>query len=316
MLEEKIMANTINFILTNAALELIPKIINGKTLNFTRMAVGDGFSYDENVAKGFTTLVNEVLNLEITKKEIENSSTVKITSAFTSADVQKEFYYREVGLFALDPDTGKEILYAYGNRNDAAELITPNGSSSVAKRLIFSVSVGNSANVIVNINSDIYDKADKNLANTGMITNCLLEVPQRIKYEIADGYLTIKAGSVVIVPYGTEAPTYSIGDKFWKGNFKVVDIQYNPNSLNPKLFYWLEIPEDITETRQQTNATGTLFINSNSAAFMPYQQIYTADTAPTLETAWGIWYDMTNNHIKYTDDKGITWNTIDRKSVV
>lgn len=198
------MANTINFILTNAAAELIPKILNGKTLNFTRMAVGDGFSYDENVAKGFTTLVNEVLSLNITKKEIENSSTVKITSAFTSSDLQKEFYYREVGLFAQDPDTGKEILYAYGNRNEAAELITPNGSSSVAKKLVFIVLVGNSANVTVNITSDIYDKADKNLANTGMITNCLLEVPQNIRLDLVDGAIVLKAGSIVTKPNGEQ----------------------------------------------------------------------------------------------------------------
>ena len=37
------------------------------------------------------------------------------------------------------------------------------------------------------------------------ITNCLLEVPQRIKLELNDGTLTLKAGSVVIVPNGFEA---------------------------------------------------------------------------------------------------------------
>ena len=37
------------------------------------------------------------------------------------------------------------------------------------------------------------------------ITNCLLEVPQRIKLELADGVLTLKAGSEVIIPNGFEA---------------------------------------------------------------------------------------------------------------
>ena len=50
------MANTIDFILTNAASELISKVLGGKTLNFTRMAVGDGFSYDTTAAKGYKTL--------------------------------------------------------------------------------------------------------------------------------------------------------------------------------------------------------------------------------------------------------------------
>lgn len=280
------MANTINFILTNAALELIPKIINGKTLNFTRMAVGDGFSYDENVAKGFTTLVNEVLNLEITKKEIENSSTVKITSAFTSSDVQKEFYYREVGLFALDPDTGKEVLYAYGNRNDAAELITPNGSSSVAKRLIFSVSVGNSANVIVNINSDIYDKADKNLANTGMITNCLLEVPHNIKLELTNGVLTLKAGSKVCFPNGFETDGVT------------------------KRFDEIIINEDISLSDSwglPNGKQGIFYIdNANGYHYYDLSLIFSGSVAPASEIN-AVWYDTANNKILETRDGGVTW---------
>lgn len=249
------MANTINFILTNSAAELIPKVLNGKTLNFTRMAVGDGFSYGETVSKGFKTLVNEVLSIDITKKEILSPSSVKITSAFKNTDAQKEFYYREVGLFAQDPDTGEEVLYAYGNRNDAAELITPTGSNVVNKQLIFVITVGDSANVTFNVNADVYalqsdmlevqaNKADKNLANTGMITNCLLEVPQRIKYELSpEGALTIKAGTVVIIPYGIEdlRSTYQIGSTFLHQNFKTVDTQYTDS----KFFVWAEIQEDI-----------------------------------------------------------------------
>ena len=41
-----------------------------------------------------------------------------------------------------------------------------------------------------------------NFLNKTQITNCLLEVPQNIKLELADGVLTLKAGSKVIVPNG------------------------------------------------------------------------------------------------------------------
>ena len=253
------MANSIDFILTTAADKLISKVLAGKTLNFTRMAIGDGFSYDINVSKGFTTLVNEILSLDIIKKETLSPKSVRVTSAFKNTDAQKEFYYREVGLYAQDPDTGEEVLYAYGNRNDAAELITPAGSNIVTKQLIFIIAVGDSANVTFNVNADVYalqedmldiqadiskiqtnlgtaqtnittlqtglgnantnistlqtdlgnantnianmqsGKADKNLANTGMITNCLLEIPQRIKLELSADKNTIivKAGTEV-----------------------------------------------------------------------------------------------------------------------
>ena len=150
------MANTIDFILTNAASKLISKVLSGKTINFTRMAVGDGFSYDTTAAKDYTALVNEVLSLDITKKETLTASSVRITSAFKNTDAQQEFYYREVGLFAEDPDTGEEVLYAYGNRNDAAELITPTGSSVITKQLSFIISVGKSANITFSVNADVY----------------------------------------------------------------------------------------------------------------------------------------------------------------
>lgn len=43
---------------------------------------------------------------------------------------------------------------------------------------------------------------DVDALNYKNITNCLLEVPQRIKYDLTDGVLTIKKGSQVVVPYG------------------------------------------------------------------------------------------------------------------
>lgn len=49
-----------------------------------------------------------------------------------------------------------------------------------------------------------YDNENPNILKTNQITNCLLEVPQRIKLELKDGVLTLKAGSEVIVPNGFE----------------------------------------------------------------------------------------------------------------
>lgn len=45
---------------------------------------------------------------------------------------------------------------------------------------------------------------DVDALNYKNITNCLLEVPQNIKLELTDSGLTLKAGSVVIVPNGTD----------------------------------------------------------------------------------------------------------------
>lgn len=311
------MANTIDFILTTAADELISKVLSGKTLNFTRMAVGDGFSYDINVAKGFKNVVNEVLSLDITKKETLSPKSVKITSAFKNTDVQKEFYYREVGLYAQDPDTGEEVLYAYGNRNDAAELITPTSSNVVTKQLVFVISVGDSANVTFNVNADVYalqedmldvqaNKADKNLANTGMITNCLLEVPQRIKYELANGIITIKAGSVAIVPYGTKdlRETYPVGSTFLNSNYKVFNTQF----VDGKFFVWVEIQADRSISNGNSGSRAIFLKYNGILVDSTTANLFSGDTEPQRLYTFR-WYDTSSNYIKECVEVGTEFIT-------
>ena len=90
-----------------------------------------------------------------------------------------------------------------------------------------------------------------NALRTTQITNCLLEVPQRIKYTLEDGTLTIKAGSVVIIPYGTQDLTadYPVGSKFVNNNFKVYDTQFT----NGKFFVWTELQVDCSASPQVTD---------------------------------------------------------------
>lgn len=45
--------------------------------------------------------------------------------------------------------------------------------------------------------------------NKNQITNCITEIPQRIKLELKDGVLTLKAGSEVIIPNGVDVFEYT-----------------------------------------------------------------------------------------------------------
>ena len=56
-----------------------------------------------------------------------------------------------------------------------------------------------------NWNYELAKKADIDLSNTGRVTNCITEVPQDIKLELANGTLTLKAGSKVYIPNGFES---------------------------------------------------------------------------------------------------------------
>ena len=85
------------------------------------------------------------------------------------------------------------------------------------------------------------------------ITNCILEIPQRIKYTLENGTLTIKTGSVVIVPYGTEDLTsqYPKGATFINDNFRVYDTQFHDG----KFFVWAELVGDVVVTDNGTTST-------------------------------------------------------------
>ena len=83
------------------------------------------------------------------------------------------------------------------------------------------------------------------------VTNCITEIPQRIKYTLENGTLTIKAGSVVIVPYGTEDLTaqYPKGATFLHENFKVYDTQF----ADGKFFVWVEVQNDIVRASSSSS---------------------------------------------------------------
>lgn len=182
---------------------------------------------------------------------------------------------------------------------------------------------------IDNVMTDLNGKADtdlKNLTEAGeshfdskylgnnQRTNCLTEIPDRIKYTLNNGTFTLKAGSVIIVPFDTEAPTLTIGD-FLEGasnnnNFKIVDIQYKNNQL----FYWCEVQNDIVETGSSTG-TPLRFIavtisGSNLENWITWNaKTSSADTLPSDTNSY-MWYQPDNNKVVHTDNT--TAHNVDR----
>ncbi len=149
---------------------------------------------------------------------------------------------------------------------------------------------------------NLTETGEKHFLNYNQITNCLTEIPERIKYTLENGVLTLKAGSVIIVPYGTEAPTYSIGD-FLQGednnnNFKIVDIQFEDN----KLFYWCEVQADISQTTTGANSFKR-YISVNIAPpkdtifNLPWNKLTTSATSLPDNTNSYTWYQVDNNKV-------------------
>lgn len=152
------------------------------------------------------------------------------------------------------------------------------------------------------------DLVDKNILH-GYAPNRILKNPPKIKADIVDGTLTIYAGSIFIVPYGTDAPTYSVGD-FLLGEannnlYKIVDIQYDPTDDTPELYYWCELQRDVSQTAPATSSTtvtrfvalnisGELNSSGQEQPLLYNTRSWSEDTLPNDSNSYQ-WYQPTNN---------------------
>ena len=126
-------AFTINSV-TVQGLNVIAKLIAGDTLEFTRIAVGDGAMPSDKTPLTVTDLTNKLFDVDITSVLNNGNASATVTGVFNNENCEVGFFYRELGLFAIDPDTEQEILYCYGNAGADAEWISPSGGSSIIEK--------------------------------------------------------------------------------------------------------------------------------------------------------------------------------------
>lgn len=140
--------------------------------------------------------------------------------------------------------------------------------------------------------SNLTQEGEKHFLNKSQITNCITEIPQRIKLELADGTLTLKAGSEVIVPNGFEA-----------------------DGTTPK-FDYVTIESDLAISTWGSDITNTCVLGfrkdeqtSKFVTLLP-NCIFSGSTKPTPNVGdYWLWYDTVSNKIKYTSDNGTTWTS-------
>lgn len=146
----------VSYVLTNAGREMMARIIAGTVVTFKRLAIGDGYEYNMDNYLTKTELVSEMLSIDNIKMTIENSNIISLSGEFSTSQLETSFWYREIGVFIVDPDDEeKEILFAYGNRNDKAEYLTPHiDNYQILKGVECKISVGESQNVRIYINEN------------------------------------------------------------------------------------------------------------------------------------------------------------------
>ncbi|MBS4760284.1 MAG: hypothetical protein KHX03_06265 [Clostridium sp.] len=148
------------------------------------------------------------------------------------------------------------------------------------------------------INTGIESLSNASTALTQtQITNCITEIPQRVNVGINNGILTLKAGSVVIVPYGTSEPALEIGAALNGG--EIVDISWDEQ----KLFYYVKYDEDIT-TDYSGHTNDNVIVYLQDTGNLIYENVsacYSDSAKPSVST-YNTWYDTTSNTIaRYTN---------------
>ena len=134
----------------------------------------------------------------------------------------------------------------------------------------------------VNTNGQLdYMNLDDKLTKK-QITNCILEIPQRIKLELNNGVLTLKAGSEVIIPDGFE-----------------------DDGVTPK-FNYVTVSNNLTFSNLGTNGDFVLVATSSGTYWKLLSQCASGSSDP--QKAGSFYYDVSKNLLKDYTNSGASYN--------
>lgn len=124
--------------------------------------------------------------------------------------------------------------------------------------------------------SNLTEQAEKHFLNKSQITNCLTEIPQRIKWSFSNGVFTLKSGSEVVFPNGFEE-----------------------DGVTPKYDY-ITIENDLTFSNSGGTGIYSLVYNANknvvSSTIFPSSS---GNDIPTPSSSYKLYYNISTNKILF-----------------
>jgi hypothetical protein len=209
---------------TTNGLNLLAKAQTGTALNFTRIAVGDGILNGQDTT-ALNNLLNQVLSLNISEFIVNGTGSATIGATLSNTSLSTGFYWREIGIFATDPQLG-EILYGYANTNDGDIFVPPSTTSVFTTTCNISVIVSNVASVTATIDnslvfaklSDVPTKISQLANDAGYITAAQIPAVPVQSVNGKTGAVSLAAGDVGAEPAitGGAVSQYWSGTKTWR----------------------------------------------------------------------------------------------------
>lgn len=140
---------------------LAAKTLQGKQIEFDHAEIGSGALSGD--ARNKTALTTKVLECPINNIKITGDTQAQISFSFKNIDASNAFYFRELGLFAIDPDTKEKVLYAYSNAGTTAEYINNSVTELIEKNIDLTVLVDNASNVNITLDPNQVYVTEKEL---------------------------------------------------------------------------------------------------------------------------------------------------------
>lgn len=139
---------------TNEGKKLLLRALAGEQLQFSAIKIGDGKVTASTDISALTGLINELHSFNIASIRKETDS-VTLYAPFDNREVTETYQFREIGVFALDPMTNREVLYSYTNCGEEAEKIEGVNLNFVEKTLKIIVTVNDAENVKITVNPNL-----------------------------------------------------------------------------------------------------------------------------------------------------------------
>lgn len=132
--------------LTDAGKALYYENMGGAGITFTTIQMGNGTITGSISA--MTALVSAVVTIDAAVKN-NAEQYADVSGHFSNAELEEGFYWREIGVFAADPDypndRSRDILYCYQNAYDTADFIPAASVQTVEKNITVPVIVGDAS---------------------------------------------------------------------------------------------------------------------------------------------------------------------------
>lgn len=165
------MANFQNNVITDVGRVMFGDVQMGKTLIPTKIVIGSGRIPAGKTARTMTEVVSPVTELTISKKQKSNDGTAIFGGVYSNENIESDFYFRELALFAKAGDDGNEVLFSYGNAGETADYMLAYTSGTPVQRVIdLAIYVGNDTKVDLTIEGGLYIPTDEKGVAGGVAT--------------------------------------------------------------------------------------------------------------------------------------------------